>query len=76
MNLIVPDIEPCILESRFPSPGRNEPCHCGSGQKYKRCCLPHDEEVWRVVAGYSRQADTVLELLRAMPMSVYEEYNP
>jgi hypothetical protein len=20
-------------------PGRNDPCHCGSGQKYKRCCL-------------------------------------
>ena len=18
--------------------GRNEPCHCGSGRKYKRCC--------------------------------------
>ena len=18
--------------------GRNEPCHCGSGKKYKRCC--------------------------------------
>ena len=21
-----------------PKPGRNEPCSCGSGQKYKRCC--------------------------------------
>lgn len=21
-------------------PGRNEPCPCGSGKKYKRCCLP------------------------------------
>ena len=20
-------------------PGRNEPCHCGSGRKYKKCCL-------------------------------------
>ncbi|MBI5193059.1 MAG: SEC-C domain-containing protein [Nitrospirae bacterium] len=20
-------------------PGRNEPCPCGSGKKYKRCCL-------------------------------------
>ncbi|NRD74864.1 SEC-C domain-containing protein [Shewanella sp. VB17] len=19
-------------------PNRNEPCHCGSGQKYKKCC--------------------------------------
>jgi hypothetical protein len=24
-------------------PGRNDPCHCGSGQKYKKCCLAKDE---------------------------------
>lgn len=24
-------------------PGRNDPCHCGSGKKYKRCHLPQDE---------------------------------
>jgi hypothetical protein len=23
--------------------GRNDPCHCGSGKKYKRCCLDNDE---------------------------------
>lgn len=23
--------------------GRNEPCHCGSGRKYKQCCLEKDE---------------------------------
>jgi len=23
--------------------GRNQPCHCGSGKKYKVCCLPKDE---------------------------------
>lgn len=22
--------------------GRNEPCPCGSGQKYKKCCLAKD----------------------------------
>ena len=22
--------------------GRNDPCHCGSGKKYKRCCLKKD----------------------------------
>ena len=22
--------------------GRNDPCHCGSGNKYKKCCLPKD----------------------------------
>jgi len=24
--------------------GRNEPCHCGSGEKYKKCCLFKDIE--------------------------------
>ena len=25
------------------TPGRNDPCHCGSGKKYKNCCLDKDE---------------------------------
>ena len=25
-------------------PGRNEPCFCGSGRKYKHCCLAKDEK--------------------------------
>lgn len=24
--------------------GRNDPCPCGSGLKYKKCCLPKDRE--------------------------------
>jgi hypothetical protein len=27
--------------------GRNEPCHCGSGRKYKVCCQSKDAEVSR-----------------------------
>jgi tetratricopeptide (TPR) repeat protein len=27
--------------------GRNDPCHCGSGQKYKRCCLQKDHAAER-----------------------------
>ena len=29
----------------MPSPavGRNDPCRCGSGRKYKKCCLAKDE---------------------------------
>jgi tetratricopeptide (TPR) repeat protein len=27
----------------MPKTGRNEPCPCGSGKKYKHCCLPKDE---------------------------------
>lgn len=25
--------------NRMAKIGRNDPCHCGSGKKYKRCCL-------------------------------------
>jgi tetratricopeptide (TPR) repeat protein len=28
-------------------PGRNDPCPCGSGNKYKKCCLAKDEAVER-----------------------------
>lgn len=27
----------------FKAPGRNEPCWCGSGRKYKKCHLEEDE---------------------------------
>ncbi len=27
--------------------GRNDPCPCGSGKKYKKCCLPIEERVYR-----------------------------
>jgi hypothetical protein len=32
-----------LPEGTPPTPGRNEPCHCGSGRKYKQCCLEKDE---------------------------------
>ncbi|MBZ7313586.1 SEC-C metal-binding domain-containing protein, partial [Klebsiella oxytoca] len=48
-----PEIENIITPSRLQNtlvnvggvmtqakqPGRNEPCFCGSGKKYKKCCL-------------------------------------
>jgi hypothetical protein len=30
-----------------PLPGRNDLCHCGSGKKYKHCCLAKDEAAER-----------------------------
>lgn len=27
-----------------PKIGRNDPCPCGSGKKYKKCCLPKDKK--------------------------------
>jgi len=37
--------------------GRNDPCPCGSGKKYKRCCLPLHE-----AAGRERQRDEPVTL--------------
>ncbi|WP_440876708.1 DUF1186 domain-containing protein [Thalassotalea sp. PLHSN55] len=32
-------IENSVPVSSLPSAGRNDPCPCGSGKKYKKCCL-------------------------------------
>jgi uncharacterized protein YecA (UPF0149 family) len=32
------------LKPTVKEPGRNDPCPCGSGLKYKKCCLSKDEE--------------------------------
>jgi methionyl aminopeptidase len=31
-----------LLLNQLQKPGRNDPCPCGSGLKYKKCCLGHD----------------------------------
>jgi SEC-C motif len=36
--------------------GRNDPCPCGSGKKYKKCCLAADEAIVRQV-GEAREAE-------------------
>ena len=38
--------------------GRNEACPCGSGQKYKRCCLPADEAARPIVRKEAKRAKT------------------
>lgn len=32
-------LEPVIHRQAKPGPGRNDPCPCGSGRKYKKCCM-------------------------------------
>ncbi len=36
--------------------GRNDPCHCGSGQKYKRCCQEKDEAAGRAARAAAEAA--------------------
>ena len=40
--------------------GRNEPCHCGSGRKYKHCCLDKDEALAQAARAKS-EADAPVE---------------
>jgi hypothetical protein len=39
--------------------GRNDPCHCGSGQKYKRCCQEKDEAAAKRGAIINRPPTTI-----------------
>jgi hypothetical protein len=41
--------------------GRNDACHCGSGRKYKKCCLPSDEP-WRPQSEPERTAVMMVQL--------------
>jgi tetratricopeptide (TPR) repeat protein len=36
-----------MVPSTMAKPGRNDPCPCGSGNKYKKCCQPKDEAAER-----------------------------
>lgn len=40
----IDDIGKDIKIGKLRKLGRNEPCHCGSGKKYKKCCLDKDIE--------------------------------
>ena len=35
------------MDATAERPRRNDPCHCGSGRKYKQCCLDKDEAALR-----------------------------
>jgi hypothetical protein len=73
-----------LLEVKFVTQvGRNDPCPCGSGKKYKKCCLAKDEESVRERARAVREAEhdreTVMRELaarratRAQPASVAKQ---
>jgi hypothetical protein len=56
--------------------GRNDPCHCGSGKKYKRCCLGKDEEAEREARAEAQaeaQAETAAKAAAASPEGRFEE---
>ena len=42
-------------EKTMNTPNRNEPCPCGSGKKYKKCCLPKSASVRHASAPTAKQ---------------------
>jgi hypothetical protein len=49
-------------------PGRNEPCHCGSGRKYKLCCLEKDNAAL-TAANARAAADAATRPAEAVPQA-------
>ncbi len=46
--------------------GRNDPCPCGSGRKYKKCCLRGDEDLVHQIPAV-RQAEAIGHVDSAAP---------
>ncbi|MBM3887262.1 hypothetical protein FJ364_05010 [Candidatus Dependentiae bacterium] len=49
--------------------GRNDPCYCGSGKKYKKCCLENDESTQNV-----EHVDFQLVQLRKLEGTVFDQH--
>lgn len=43
--------------------GRNDPCHCGSGEKYKHCCQEKDRSTTTVTSNTAMIVIAVLTLV-------------
>jgi SEC-C motif len=57
-----------FAQSKNTKVGRNDPCHCGSNLKYKKCCLTNNEivsqnqleEIKRIQSGLKKNASQIL----------------
>ena len=47
--------------------GRNDPCPCGSGKKYKKCCLAKDQEESSRQAALSQPSPSLAAPIRTSP---------
>jgi len=55
-------------------PGRNDPCPCGSGNKYKKCCLAKEEALVReqLAKAEARRAERAAETAAAYRLHLRE----
>ncbi len=45
------------------APGRNDPCPCGSGKKYKHCCARHDAQVSPLLRVVGKGTKSQIEMI-------------
>lgn len=43
-EMLLPPTKQQMARRPYPKVGRNEPCPCGSGKKFKKCCLQRGEK--------------------------------
>jgi len=55
--------------SAAPRPRRNDPCRCGSGRKYKQCCLDKDEAALRAARAKAAEGEAAPASDAAAPAS-------
>jgi hypothetical protein len=58
------------------SPNRNDPCPCGSGEKYKKCCLAKNASAGMVEAGWLRMRRTEGKLVAGLARQLARYYGP
>lgn len=56
----------------MPKPGRNDPCPCGSGKKYKHCCLEKDRAAELAPAIAQRVALQAQQAKQAAQLQEYQ----
>ena len=63
-----PDATVATFRRDEPKIGRNDPCPCGSGKKYKKCCLAKPGSAQAII-------DEIVEAAEEQPFSSLEEIN-
>ena len=53
--------------------GRNSPCPCGSGLKYKKCCLSHEQELIAEVMALDNLSNHVDDLIHQQKLDEAEQ---
>jgi tetratricopeptide (TPR) repeat protein len=58
----------------MPTVGRNEACPCGSGKKYKRCCLQRDEAAMLATSAAQPSEPATLAAIKGALHTRFEDY--